>query len=478
MRFFPASARPLAKVVGQDTKVPLLSGRRQVYINLDNAASTPALEAVWRRVCAAGTWYAGVHRGTGFKGYLSTALYEKARETILNFFGADSKLDTAIFVKNTTEALNKLAAGFPLGSDSVIVTTGMEHHSNDLPWRKRATTYHVQVTADGRLDLDHLQTLLRRLGSKVAVVAVTGASNVTGFVNDIHSIAQMAHAVGARIVVDAAQLAPHRPIRMLSHGHPKHIDFLALSGHKVYAPLGSGVLIGPKTHFPDQPTQPGGGTVTLVTQKAVQWDQLPAREEAGSPNVLGAISLAAAIQELARLGMQKVSAHETRLTDQMLAGLREMSHVSVYGIPDRKVHDRVGVVTFNVAGLPHGLVGAYLAYECGIGVRTGCFCAQPYIQTLLGLTDEQVAKAHEVAHRHGQPLPGMVRASVGLYNTERDITALLQALAPLHSKEKQQELRTRYSYCPADRCYLPAGDNSCWEKYARRTFRELARPLS
>lgn len=459
-----SKTKPLAQVLGQHSKVLLLSGNRRAYVNLDNAASTPPLKKVWQTLCAAAQWYAGVHRGAGFKGYFSTALYEQARDTVLRFFGGDPERDTVIFVKNTTEALNKLAASYPLKPGSVVISTGMEHHSNDLPWRRRTLTYHVRVTETGQLDLDHLDHLLRTLGTKVALVTVTGASNVTGYVNDVHKIAQMAHRVGAKVVVDAAQLAPHRQIRLLPHTDPSHIDFLAFSGHKLYAPFGSGVLIGTKHLFPRQPQQPGGGTVVLVTEKLMEWEDLPAREEAGSPNVLGAVSLAAALKELQKIGMFRVARHEGELTDRLLSHLADMPHVTVYGLIDRAAQDRVGVVTFNIKGLPHGIVGAYLAYECGIGVRTGCFCAQPYVQRLLGLSDAEVLKAHHRAKTQGETLPGMVRASLGLYNTQADIRHLIRSLKPLADPGLREDLQTRYTYDPNAKTYIPKYSN-IWQNF-------------
>ncbi|HRW07802.1 MAG TPA: aminotransferase class V-fold PLP-dependent enzyme, partial [Caldilineaceae bacterium] len=196
--------------------VPLLNGTRQPYINLDNAASTAPLPEVLDAVNRFLPYYASVHRGSGFNSRLSTALYDTAHEIIGHFVGADLRTNTVIFGKNTTEAINKLAYRLPLPADPVIVTTLMEHHSNDLPWRNRATVAHVNVRADGRLDEADFDRTLAYYGARVALVAVSGASNVTGFIQPIHRLAAKAHAVGAKILVDAAQLAPHRPMEMLS----------------------------------------------------------------------------------------------------------------------------------------------------------------------------------------------------------------------------------------------------------------------
>lgn len=472
MQFFSRKQRPLAPVVGQKTKITLLSGAKHRYVNLDNAATTPPLLSVCQELRAVMDWYGGVHRGVGAKSYVSTDLYEKCRSIVLDFLHADPTQQTAIFVRNTTEALNKLAAAWNLPAGSIVIATEMEHHSNDLPWRKYALVRHARVTADGRLDLDHLADLLKQNQGKVKVVTVTGASNVTGHVNDLKTIAKLTHQAGATLVVDAAQLAPHRAITMCSGQEDERIDCLALSAHKLYAPFGSGALVVPKSLLRSTPSQPGGGTVRLVTKNQVQWADLPEREESGSPNVLGAVSLARAMQQLKRIGLDKIASHENPLTDRLLKGLSEMSHVTVYGIPNRKQQDRVGVVSFNVHNLPHGLVGAYLAYVHGIGVRTGCFCAQPYIFRLLGMSEAKALQSFERA-KHGYPLPGLVRASLGLYNTESDIDYLLEALDELKSPAKQAEVQEEFTYDPRQQTYLPSRNPDIWHPLTQRLLRLL-----
>ena len=238
------------RIVGLDEEVPLLDERMVPYINLDNAASTPPLREVVDAVQDFLRHYSSVHRGTGFKSRLSTAVYDEAHDTIAQFVGADTRTNTVIFVKNTTEAINKLAFRVPLTRDSVVVSTMMEHHSNDLPWRRRASVVRAGVTPEGRLDEDDVDRLLDEFGERVALLTVSGASNVTGFVQPIHRLARKAHAVGARIFVDAAQLAPHRRIDVKPDDDPEHLDFVALSAHKMYAPFGTGALIGHARRVP------------------------------------------------------------------------------------------------------------------------------------------------------------------------------------------------------------------------------------
>ena len=233
----PARGNPWReRIVGLDQRVPLLDGRLAPYVNLDNAASAPALCDVLDAVQRFLPYYSSVHRGSGFKSRLSTAAYDKAHSTIARFVGADPRTATVIFGKNTTEAINKLAFRYPLAPGQVVLSTVMEHHSNDLPWRRRAQVVRAAATPDGRLDEDDMDRLLAAYGDRVALLTVSGASNVTGFVQPIHRLARKAHAVGARILVDAAQLAPHRRIDVKAFDDPEHLDYVVLSAHKMYAP--------------------------------------------------------------------------------------------------------------------------------------------------------------------------------------------------------------------------------------------------
>jgi cysteine desulfurase/selenocysteine lyase len=430
------------RIVGKDLLMPVLGGRRVPYVNLDNAATTPPLRAVVDEVAQFLPYYSSVHRGSGYKSRVSTAAYDEAHRTVARFVGADPDKAAVVFGKNTTEALNKLSYRYPLPKDAVVLTTLMEHHSNDLPWRARATVVRAGVTADGRLDEDDFDRLLAEYRDRVALVTVSGASNVTGFVQPIHRLARKAHAIGASILVDAAQLAPHRAIDVKDREDPEHLDFVALSAHKLYAPFGTGALVGHRDLFlQGAPEYRGGGTVDRVTADEVSWADVPDREEAGSPNVVGAVALAAALQALGG-SMEEIAAHERALTSYALRRLRCLPAVQVYGEtdPDR-LDDRVGVIPFNVLGVPHGLVAAVLGFEEGIGVRNGCFCAQPYVAELLGI-DARGPRDHRT---------GMVRISFGAYNTTEDVDALVEALARIC----RRDYRGRYEL-DDDGSYLPA----------------------
>ncbi|OGN93706.1 MAG: class V aminotransferase [Chloroflexi bacterium RBG_13_50_21] len=423
--------RPL--FVGLDALVPVLDGSCRRYTNLDNAASTPSMKAVQQAVNDFLVYYSSVHRGTGFKSQLSTMAYEQARQIVMKFVGANTGEHTCIFGKNTTEAINKLARRLPLeGKRNIVLTSGMEHHSNDLPWRAATKVIHILLTPGGELNEVDFDTQLSRYAEEVALVAITGASNVTGILNPIHRLAEKAHAAGAMIMVDCAQLAPHRKIEMLPMDKARHLDFITISAHKMYAPFGTGALIGRKDVFEHgDPDMTGGGTVEIVTLDDVVWTEPPERDEAGSPNTVGAIALAAAIRQLEAVGMVEVAHHEAELTRYALEKLSSNQHIGIFGDANPlHADDRLGVIPFALDNVTHFLAAAILGYEFGIGVRSGCFCAHPYILHLLGLSREEAAEVRRrMMAGDRSEMPGLIRASFGLYNTFEDVDTLLAALS-------------------------------------------------
>jgi selenocysteine lyase/cysteine desulfurase len=427
-------------VAGTLVDVPLLDGSRRRYINFDNAASSPALLAVRDGVDRFLDYYASVHRGTGFKSQLATWAYEQARLHTLAFVGASPETHTCIFGKNTTEAINKLARRLELRAEDVVLTTEMEHHSDDLPFRAVARVIHVAVDSQGRLDEADYDRLLQQHRGEVRLVAVTGASNVTGFVNPIHSLAEKAHAAGALLLADCAQLAPHRAIEARAITDPGHLDFIALSAHKMYAPYGTGALVGRQDVFEaGEPDTRGGGTVEIVTLDSVTWSRPPEKDEAGSPNVVGAVALALAIGELRAIGMPAIARHEAELTARALRGLRRIPGVRVFGDADpERAAERLGVIPFTVDDVSHFLVAAILGYEHGIGVRSGCFCAHPYVLRLAGLDDAQAEAARtRILAGDRSEMPGMTRISFGLYNTIEEVDQFLEALTIVASGRHQ-----------------------------------------
>jgi selenocysteine lyase/cysteine desulfurase len=419
------------EIVGIDHQVPLLDGTRRPYVFLDNAASTPTFRGVHQKLEEFLGWYSSVHRGSGFKSLLATHVYEQAREIVARFVGADPETHSVIFGKNTTEAINKLANRFELRPDDVVITSIMEHHSNDLPWRPKARVEYVGMREDGSLDTDDLAHKLDHFSGRVKLVALTGATNVTGFAPPIYDIAEMVHQHGAKILVDCAQLAPHRAVNVGPLDSPRHLDFVTISAHKMYAPFGTGALIGPREFFlKGAPDYSGGGTVEIVTLDEVYWTGTPERDEAGSPNVVGAVALAASIKVLSQVGMETIAAHEKELTRYTLQKLNQLDGIKLYGSNDpERLDDRLGVISFEVEGMPHSKVAAILGFEGGIGVRNGCFCAHPYILRLMKVS-EQRARTHQEQVLNGDrsQLPGLVRASFGCYNTREEIDHLIEML--------------------------------------------------
>jgi cysteine desulfurase/selenocysteine lyase len=452
-------------VAGTLVDVPLLDGTRRRYINFDNAASTPALLAVRDGVDRFLDYYASVHRGTGFKSQLATWAYEQARLHTLAFVGASPDTHTCIFGKNTTEAINKLARRLGLHTEDVVLTTEMEHHSDDLPFRAVARVIHVAVDSQGRLNEADYDRLLQQHRGTVRLVAITGASNVTGFINPIHSLAEKAHGAGALFLADCAQLAPHRAIEARVITDPGHLDFIALSAHKMYAPYGTGALIGRKDVFEaGEPDVRGGGTVEIVTVDSVAWSRPPEKDEAGSPNVVGAVALALAIGELRAIGMPTIARHEAELSAHALRGMGHIPGVRLFGDADpERAGERLGVIPFGVDGVSHFLVAAILGYEYGIGVRSGCFCAHPYVLRLVGLdhTQAEAARAHILAGDRTE-MPGMTRISFGLYNTIDEVDRFLEALADVAGKRQ----RGRYTQDRTTGEYRPDG----WAPDFERVF--------
>ena len=256
-------------------------------------------------------------------------------------------------------------------------------------------------------------------------MAVSGASNVTGVVPPVHAIADRVHAAGARILVDAAQLAAHRRIDMRPHDDPGHLDFVVLSAHKTYAPFGTGALIGRRDGLGVRPHHPGGGTVRAVTVDDVLWADLPDRQEGGSPNVVGAVALAAAVIRLAEVGLDRIAAHEQALVGYAMARLARIPGLRLYGpVGEGAAAGKVGVVPFTLDGPDPALVAAVLGYEHGIGVRSGCFCAQPYVAHLLGYTRAEVLGSGATGG-----VLGTVRISLGAYNDTGDVDRAVEALA-------------------------------------------------
>jgi cysteine desulfurase/selenocysteine lyase len=357
---------------------------------------------------------AAVHRGAHLLAEEASEAYESAREKVAAFIGAVS--NEVIFTKSATESLNIIAYSFGnpdsrinIKAGDQIVVTEMEHHANLIPWqqlakRTGAELRWLSVTADGRIDLTNLDQVITK---KTKIVAITHQSNVLGSILPVETIVKASHAVGALVVLDACQSAPHFALDVKK----LDIDFLAFSGHKTLGPTGIGVLWGKFDLLEKlEPSLFGGSMVDSVTMESATWAATPRKFEAGVPNMAQAVGLSAAIDYLNHIGMHNIAQHEQDLTSYLLKGIISISGVKVIGPLDMK--DRGGVVSFTVDGVhPHD-VGQVLD-QYGIAVRTGHHCAWPLMRKL--------------------NLVGTTRASLYLYNSKSDVDSLLESIEKVKS---------------------------------------------
>ncbi|MFB6947043.1 aminotransferase class V-fold PLP-dependent enzyme [Streptomyces sp. NPDC060286] len=448
-------------VLGKGVTVPLVTGGEVTYAALDYAASAPALQRVWDDVAAYAPYYGSVHRGAGYLSQLSTDLFENSRATVAEFLGCRAD-DQVIFTRSTTDSLNLLAAVVP--ADCQVFVYETEHHASLLPWRDARVTY---LNAP-RTPAQAVETLERALADRdpygPALVCVTGASNVTGELWPVKELAAAAHAHGARIVLDAAQLAPHHPVDIAE----LDVDWVAFSGHKLYAPFGSGVLAGRADWLQDaEPYLAGGGASRKVARRTdggveVEWHSTAARHEAGSPNVIGVYSIASACKALNEAGFDRLVAREQYLVAAVRAGLADVPEVKVLSLFGDDA-PRVGVISFVVEGWNSSHFAAALSAEYGIGVRDGLFCAHPLVRTLLGSDPQEVgecgapeAEPGELPQSRtdstgGTPSLNAIRVSFGAGTPDEHIERFVRAVGELGSKGARWKYRTEGGRCVPDR---------------------------
>lgn len=423
---------PLLEVVDTGRRVPVFGGSFVEAINLDNAATTPALRRAWESVAAVQPWYGSVHRGAGYQSVVSTQLLECARDAVLAFSGARSDEEVLVLSHNATASINVLARRVAqLYGRTRVVTSAFEHSSNLLPWRRWGEVSNCRADSFGEWDLEHLVELLRTTRAKV--VAVTAASNVTGRVVDVDSIAAVAHEHGAVVAVDASQYVAHRPLVRGNRDSDTRWDFVVFSGHKMYAPFGAGVLVGPKIFFEKGwPDRPGGGTVRLIDGDEVVWADLPDREDGGTPNYFGLIALAEACTALKEVGFETIRRHEAALSVHARNLLSDIRDVVVHRPFNDNDPNWLAVFPFSVARYHHGIVAAYLGIEKGIAVRSGHLCQYELVRQLTRTSDDQRRKIlGEVRGGNLKNISGVVRASAGLSSTTADLDALGEALSQL-----------------------------------------------
>ncbi|GGU78837.1 aminotransferase [Streptomyces filipinensis] len=432
-------------VLGSDVTVPLVTGGEVTYAALDYAASAPALQRVWDDVAAYAPYYGSVHRGAGYLSQLSTDLFENARRTVAEFLGCRAD-DQVIFTRSTTDSLNLLARALP--ADCQVFVFETEHHASLLPWQDAHVTY---LNAP-RSPQQAVTTLERALADRdphgPALVCVTGASNVTGELWPVRELAAAAHAHGARIVLDAAQLAPHHPV----HIRDLDVDWVAFSGHKLYAPFGSGVLAGRADWLRGaEPYLAGGGASRKVTRRQdggvdVEWHESAARHEAGSPNVIGAYSIASACKALTGAGWDALVAREQHLIAKVregLAGVPEVRVLSLFGDDA----PRVGVISFVVEGWNSSHFAAALSAEYGIGVRDGLFCAHPLVRTLLGSDPQTQGECGAPEAAPGEKSLNAIRVSFGAGTPDEHVERFVSAVRELVTEGAKWTYRTEDGRC-------------------------------
>ena len=437
--------------IGLDTEYPLVDGSRARRRYLDSAASSLMLRPAWETADAFLRYYANTHSLLHFGARIATHAYLWAHGRVLAFVGADPRRHTCAFAgSGSTAGFNRLARGLAQlrPERPVVLVSDMEHHSNDLPHRKHSEQVeHVPLTgtapAFGALDLDALERMLEKHRGRVNYVAVTAASNVTGILNPLRAIADLVHEHGAWLLVDGAQLIAHAPVRMTDG-----IDFLVFSGHKVYAPGSPGVIVGERALLAQvEPDEVGGGMVDDVSfQDYAITEHFPEREEAGTPNIVGAVLLGAALEAMMQVGMEAIQAHEQALLAPFVGALVARPGVRVYGDTDLARSPRVGTIAFNLQGLDHALVAAVLNDYFGVAVRNACFCAHPYVRELLKPelweADTDIDVEGDAGLAALELRKGMVRASLGLYTVQEDIDALLAGIDALFADP--EGFRARY----------------------------------
>lgn len=409
--------------IGLDNKI-VINGKKQVIpINFDNAATTPVLKKVMRAVLKASENYGSIARGDGQKSQYSSDLYEECRRYVIKYFNAPLNKYTAIFIGNTTEGINKLSNILIKNKNDIVITSRMEHHSNDLPWRGKCDLKYVEVDEKGRIIMEELEEMFSIYQDRIKYVTITGASNVTGYITDIRRVAKLAHKYGAKLIVDGAQLVPHRAINICGKEDDDYIDFLIFSAHKVYAPFGSGAIIGLRDELEKYPPDTkGGGTVERVLDDEIIWLSTPEKNEAGSPNFFGAVALMQALKEMNKIGFELIESNEKKLLKMLIDGMKNFERVILYG-DNENIEDRLGIMVFNIDRLCYEMVGEYLASIRGIAVRQGGFCAHPYTRRLLGIKNDEI---EEYIKKNG--MPGMVRVSLGAYNSEKEVNIFLETI--------------------------------------------------
>ncbi len=418
------------------------------YVNLDNAATTPALRVVEKEIFDYLKGYGSVHRGAGTKSKISTTIYDDSKEIIKQFVNAPTD-SYVLMTGNTTGAVNTLAYFFSFLKGKVAVSS-IEHSSSWLPWIKAEGIKALGKKQVDLVDMDKVNTQIQKFGKKMVLeyavneqfefdlntiekllqnnqikaFILTASSNITGYCPDIKKIGALVHKYGAYFIVDGCQFVQHHHMDM----RDMNVDFLMASGHKFYAPFGGGFLIGPKSFFDDfLPYQIGGGNLPYITNNGefLRYANQLAHDP-GTPNAIGAVSMAIALKKLSEIGLEKIFEHEHKLTKMAFDYLKSNPNIEVY-VNEKHLNT---VIPFNIKNLPAIDVAERLNSEFGIGVRAGSFCVYQVVRKLLGIKDER-GIIESVKKGNTNKIPKIIRASFALCNTEQDVVRFIQAMKEL-----------------------------------------------
>lgn len=356
-----------------------------------------------------------------------TEQYAKVRDTIADFVGADVQRDMIIFTRTATEALNMMAGIVQqLEPAEIVLSTCMEHMANYLPFKFRMETELIRLNEDGMLDLDYYESLLKKYAGKVKLVTVTAASNLTGYVTPYREMARIAHRYGAKILVDAVQMVPHKPFTMGDFDADDHIDYIVFTAHKCYTGLGGAALIGPKEVLESdiQPMLLGAGVCKYTDQKRIILDQAPVRFEAGYPDIAGVTCFGKILEFMKQCDMQKIAAYEHQLREYLVIGLEQIDGVRIYG--PKGHHETIPFVAFSIRGMTYQQIGQILGYDYGIAVAAGVSGADIYAGILLGKTDEELYELYRSGKGYG-----IVRVSMGMFNSKYEVEKFVSVIEDL-----------------------------------------------
>ncbi len=441
----------LPTIVGVNKRIRLTAGRVVRGVRLNSAATTPPFTITIRALQECMEEYGALHRGAG---PFATRTYERVQEsiaTIRKFVGADDT-HAVLFTENTSKAINLFARLLALTRRDVVMTSAIEHTSNNLPWRNNCAADIVEAEAydDGALDEEDLEAKAKHNSKRLKLIAVTGASNQTGYIPDFQKLARIADEHGALLFVDAAQLAPHRPINMRVMG----IDALAFSAHKVYAPFNLGVLVLPKKLLERAPVDSGGGSIDMISDDGtILWASPEERHQTGTWNVAGIVTLAESCRAILETGWEKIIEHERGLARYVCEELPLVSGLTMYVTAEKYLEEnRIGTFPFTLKGYHHALLAAILEHEHGIETRAGTICNHRLVRRWFHVDDvEQRQIEKEIRKGNRLASYGIVRVSLGIHNTKKDIDRLVRALTAI-GKEGPQ---LRYQRVPQQETFEP-----------------------